>query len=220
MHELLLQERMGTRDRTMETLELETRNERHKKRMVRQKELVDNHIAKAVKRKGIVLVNTGNGKGKSTAAFGVAARALGAGMRVAIVQFIKGSIATGEEAFFKRFPEVKFHVMGDGYTWDTQDMEKDIATAGRGWKVAKEYLENPYYDVVILDELNIVLKLNYIDVREAIKVLKERPEKQHVVVTGRGAPKELIEYADTVTDMVCVKHAYQSGIIAQEGIEL
>lgn len=196
------------------------RNARHHEQMARTKSVVDAGIARATQKRGIVLVNTGNGKGKSTSAFGMVARALGHGMRVGVVQFIKGSLSTGEEAFFRRFPEVSYHVMGEGYTWETQDRERDVAAAHRAWQQALTFLTDPAFGLVVFDEINIALKLGYLDTQEVLAALRARPAMQHVVLTGRGAPAELIEYADTVTDMHDVKHAYRAGIQAQEGVEL
>ena len=187
--------------------------------MARKKQVVDDSIARATEERGIIIVNTGNGKGKSSAAFGVVARALGHGMRVGIVQFIKGRGATGEEAFFSRFPEVTFHITGDGFTWDTQNREQDVATARSGWELALSMLQDPEFDLVVLDELNIVLKYDYLPTDEMLKALHSRPAMQHVIITGRGAPKELIEAADTVTEMRMEKHAFKAGVKAQPGIE-
>jgi cob(I)alamin adenosyltransferase len=192
----------------------------HTQRMKRQKEAVDAGIAHATQERGIVLVNTGNGKGKSSAAFGLIARALGHNMRVGVVQFIKGSFATGEESFFRRFPEVSYHVMGEGYTWETQDKSRDIAAANRAWQQALAFLTDPGIDLVVLDEINVVLKLHYLDTAAVLAALRTRPLMQHVVFTGRGAPPEIIAAADTVTEMRDIKHAYRAGIMAQKGIEL
>lgn len=194
--------------------------EQHKARMARRKAVVDAGIAKATIERGVVIVNTGNGKGKSTAGFGMIARALGHGMQVGVVQFIKGSFSTGEEAFFKRFPEVIYHVMGEGFTWETQDKERDIAAAQAAWQEACKLLRNPDIAVVLLDELNIALKLHYVSADEVIAALRTRPAQQHVVITGRGAPDALVEYADTVTEMKLIKHAYHAGVKAQNGVEL
>ena len=194
--------------------------EQHKARMARRKAVVDAGIAKATIKRGVVIVNTGNGKGKSTAGFGMIARALGHGMQVGVVQFIKGSFSTGEEAFFRRFPEVIYHVMGDGFTWETQDKDRDIASAQAAWQEACKLLRNPDIAVVLLDELNIALKLHYISTDEVIAALSARPAQQHVVITGRGAPDALVEYADTVTEMKLIKHAYHAGVKAQNGVEL
>lgn len=196
------------------------RNERHRQRMARKKALIDAAIARNNADKGLIVVTTGNGKGKSSSGFGMAARALGHGYRVGIVQFIKGAFPTGEEQFFRRFPdEVSFHVMGEGYTWDTQDRARDIQKAEEGWAVAAAMLQDPRYQVVLLDELCVVLQLHYLETGRVIDALLARPEGQHVILTGRGAPDELIEVADTVSEMREVKHAYQAGIKAQPGIE-
>ena len=192
----------------------------HRARTQRHKEVVDAKIARATESRGVVLVHTGNGKGKSSSAFGMVARALGHNMRVGVVQFIKGSSPTGEEAFFRRFPEVEYHVMGDGFTWETQDRQRDIASAQAAWKVACAMLRNPDIGLVVLDEINIALKLHYLQVEQVIEVLRNRPAMQHVVLTGRAAPDALIAYADTVTEMRPVKHAFEAGIQAQKGVEL
>ena len=195
-------------------------NERHNARMARKKEVVDQKIEAAKRNAGVLLITCGNGKGKSSSAFGMVARALGHGMKVGIVQFIKGAIPTGEEQFFRRFPdEVSFHVMGEGYTWETQNRERDIANAEIAWNKAKELLNDASISMVVLDELNIALKYKYLDVKTVIADLQSRPEMQHVIVTGRGAPPDLIEVADTVTEMQPVKHAFAAGIAAQHGIE-
>lgn len=195
-------------------------NERHRARMERKKAIIDAKIAAADKEIGIIIVNTGNGKGKSSSGFGMVVRAMGHGMKVAVVQFIKGAMSTGEEKFLRRFPdEVSFHAMGEGYTWETQDRERDIAKAQEAWKMAKGFLSDPSIGMVLFDELNIALKYKYLDVDTVIADLLERPAMQHVVITGRGAPDELIEIADTVTEMNVVKHAFKAGIAAQAGTE-
>ncbi len=196
------------------------RNARHLQQMARKKAVVDAGIARATEQRGVVLVNTGNGKGKSSAAFGMVARALGHGMRVGVVQFIKGSFSTGEETFFRRFPEVSYHVMGEGFTWETQDRERDIASAAKAWQQALTFLSDPQVDLVVLDEINIALKYKYIDLESVLAALRSRPPMQHVALTGRAAPDTLIEYADTVTEMRDIKHAYRAGIQAQKGVEL
>lgn len=195
-------------------------NERHRARMQRKKDLIDDKIDAAQRNVGVLVVNTGNGKGKSSSAFGMAIRALGHGMRVGVVQFIKGAQSTGEEIFLQRFPdEVSFHAMGEGYTWETQDRERDIACAGRAWEQARKFLADPAIGLVVLDELNIALKYRYLDVNAVIEDLRRRPVMQHVVVTGRGALPEMIAAADTVTEMQPVKHAFAVGIAAQPGVE-
>ena len=195
-------------------------NERHRVRMERKKAIIDARIAAAQKDIGIIIVNTGNGKGKSSSGLGMAVRALGHGMKVGVVQFIKGAMATGEEKFLRRFPdEISFHAMGEGYTWDTQDRTRDTEKAQIAWAQAKAFLSDPEIGLVLLDELNIALKYRYLDVHTVIADLLERPEMQHVVITGRGAPPELVAIADTVTDMTVVKHAFAAGIAAQAGTE-
>ncbi|MCG6897549.1 MAG: cob(I)yrinic acid a,c-diamide adenosyltransferase [Thiocapsa sp.] len=194
--------------------------ERHRRRMRRQKEIVDARIARATQDCGVLVVNTGNGKGKSSSAFGMVARALGHGMKVAVVQFIKGGFATGEEAFFRRFPELEYHVMGEGFTWETQDADLDRRAAMAAWDKAAAFLADPSFDMVVLDELNIALKLRLVPLDLVLDALQNRPVHQHAVITGRGAPDELIEIADTVTEMRPVKHAFDAGIMAQKGVEL
>ncbi|MGB7387903.1 MAG: cob(I)yrinic acid a,c-diamide adenosyltransferase [Pseudomonas neustonica] len=198
----------------------QARDERHRQRMQRKKAVVDEKIATAQQERGVLLVNTGNGKGKSSSGFGMAARALGHGMRVGIVQFIKGAKSTGEENFFRRFPdEVRYHVMGAGFTWETQDRQDDIVKAEAAWAVAVELMRDPEVSLVLLDELNIALKYGYLQLDQVIADIQARPAHQHVVVTGRGAPPALVEAADTVTDMGVVKHAFKAGIKAQKGVE-
>ncbi|MFK5915224.1 MAG: cob(I)yrinic acid a,c-diamide adenosyltransferase [Woeseiaceae bacterium] len=197
------------------------KNERHEKRMAKKKEIIDEKIKNSDKDKGVIVITTGNGKGKSSSGFGMVARALGHGMKVGIVQFIKGAMSTGEETFFRRFPdEVEYHVMGDGFTWNTQNREQDVGTATLAWGKAKKMLSDESYDLILLDELNIVLKYQYLPIEGVINDLKNKPEMQHVVITGRGAKEELIDIADTVTEMKDVKHAFRSGIKAQKGVEL
>jgi len=193
---------------------------RHRARMERKKAVVDGKIAAADVERGVLLVLTGNGKGKSSSAFGMVARALGHDLKVGVVQFIKGRFSTGEEAFFRRVPNVTYHVMGEGYTWETQDRTRDIAAAQAAWKIACDMLRNEQLAMVVLDELNIALKHRYIAVEDVIATAQSRPPMQHLVITGRGAPPELIATADTVTEMNVVKHAFQAGIRAQKGIEL
>ena len=204
----------------MSVSEDDERNERHKARMQRKKAVVDARMREAQRDAGLIIVATGNGKGKSSSGFGMVARALGHGMKAGVVQFIKGALPTGEEQFFGRFPdEVEFHVAGEGYTWETQDRERDMRKAEEGWFHARRMLADPRFGLVMLDELNIVLKHRYLDVQRVLADVRARPPMQHVVITGRGAPAELVEAADTVTDMTLVKHAYARGIRAQKGIE-
>lgn len=195
------------------------RDTRHNARMARKKDIVDDKIAAAQAERGVLLVNTGNGKGKSSAGFGLVARALGHGMQVGVVQFIKGRSDTGEEGFFRTQPGVTWHVMGEGFTWETQDRARDVATAEAAWALAREMLQNPDIGLVVLDELNIALKYQYLDAARVLADLHARPPMQHVVVTGRGAPPALVEAADTVTDMTPVKHAFAAGVKAMPGME-
>ncbi|MBV2206563.1 cob(I)yrinic acid a,c-diamide adenosyltransferase [Pseudomonas stutzeri] len=199
---------------------MDARDERHRARMQRKKALVDEKIAQAQDEYGLLLVHSGNGKGKSSSAFGMVARALGHGMQVGIVQFIKGAASTGEEAFFRRFPEeVRYHVMGEGFTWETQDRQRDIAKAQQAWTVARELLDDERIGLVVLDELNIALKYGYLELDSVLADIAARPLLQHVVVTGRGALPGMIEAADTVTEMNLVKHAFKAGVKAQKGVE-
>jgi cob(I)alamin adenosyltransferase len=169
---------------------------------------------------GLLLVHTGDGKGKSSAAFGMVARALGWNQKVGIVQYIKGKWITGERQFFKRFPDdVRYEVMGQGFTWDTQDRAADIAAAEAAWALSMEMLHDPLLDLVLLDELNIALRYDYLDIHKVVADLKARPRDKHVIVTGRNAKPELIEIADLVTEMTLVKHPFDQGIKAQRGID-
>jgi len=186
--------------------------------MARKKEVIDAAIARADAEKGLLLVLTGNGKGKSSSAFGMVARALGHGMKAAVAQFIKGRTDTGEEAFLSA-NGVTWHVLGEGFTWDTQNLERDRETARQGWEVVRTLLSDPTYDLVVLDELTYPLKFGWLDMATVLDDLARRPPMQHVVITGRGAPPELVEAADTVTELGDVKHAYQAGIKAQKGVD-
>ncbi len=195
-------------------------NERHKNRMVRKKAVVDSAIANADQDKGLLLVLTGNGKGKSSSAFGMLARALGHNMRAGVAQFIKGKGDTGEEVFFRRLPEVTWHVLGEGFTWETQNLERDRETAQRGWAVVREMLSDTSIDLIVLDELTYPLKYGWLDLEVVLNDLSNRPAMQHVIITGRGAPPALIDAADTVTELKDNKHAFRAGIRAQKGIDL
>ncbi|HEV8079021.1 MAG TPA: cob(I)yrinic acid a,c-diamide adenosyltransferase [Marinobacter sp.] len=195
--------------------------ERHAHRMLAKQKMMHQRIARAQKEQGVLLVLTGPGKGKSSSGFGMIARALGHGMKVGVVQFIKGAFSTGEEAFFRDLPNVDYHVMGQGYTWETQNREQDVASATAAWEIVAAMLKDNRYDMILLDELNIALKYEYLDLDRVLDDLQARPEMQHVVVTGRNAPQELIDLADTVTEMGVVKHAFKDqGIKAQKGVEL
>jgi len=196
------------------------RSARHAARMARKKAVIDAAIAAATDARGLLIVITGNGKGKSTSAFGTVARALGYGMKVGVVQFIKSRTDTGEEAFLGRQPGVEWHVTGDGFTWDTQNREQDIATAQRGWAVAKRMLGDASYQLVVLDELTYLLSYGYLDADDVLDALAHRPRDQHVIVTGRAATDALIELADTVSVIADEKHAFRAGVKAQRGIDL
>lgn len=196
------------------------RAERYRARMQRKKEVIDEAIARADREQGLLLILTGNGKGKSSSAFGMLARALGHDMRVGVAQFIKGRSDTGEEAFFRKQNNVVWHVLGEGFTWDTQNLQRDTETAQRGWIIAQEMLCDPSINLIILDELTYPLKFGWLNLTAVLNDLKNRPTMQHVVITGRGAPDALCEIADTVTEMTDVKHAFRNGVQAQKGIDL
>lgn len=199
-------------------------SDEHKEKMkALQKEQREKVRNKLIDR-GVIIVNTGDGKGKSSAAFGTAFRAVGYGYKVVVAQFIKGQWKTGEQEVFKKFDEIEHIVSGEGFTWDTQDKEKDIAAARRGWDMVVDRIEKVRSGeadthLIVLDELNIALSYDYLPVDEVVEVLKNKPEKLNIIVTGRGAPQKLINIADTVSEMVPLKHAFEGGIQAQKGIE-
>ena len=195
-------------------------NRRHAEAMKALKAEREALMASKVDGAGLLLVHTGDGKGKSTAGFGMVCRALGWGHRVGIIQYIKGKWITGERQFFKRFPDqVRYEVMGEGFTWVTQDRERDIAAARAAWAVSLEMIADPTLNFVLLDELNIALRYDYLDIEEVVAGLKGRPAQKHVCVTGRNARPELIAIADTVTEMTLVKHPFDAGIKAQRGVD-
>lgn len=194
--------------------------EQHQMRMARKKAVVDASIAKSDQDKGLLLVLTGNGKGKSSSAFGMVARTLGYGRKAGVAQFIKSRRDTGEEKFLGSQPGVEWHVLGDGFTWDTQNLDADIATARRGWQTAKRMLGDSSLHLVVLDELTYLLNMGYLDEKLVIADIAARPAMQHVVITGRAASDALIEIADTVSEIRDVKHAFRAGIRAQPGIDL
>lgn len=194
--------------------------ERHRAKMAKRKAVQDAEVAGKTVEKGLLIVNTGPGKGKSTAAFGLALRMLGYGRRVGVVQFVKGAWHTGEKDAFAVFGEkIVWHTMGEGFTWETQDLKRDVAAAERAWGKALELIADPSISLVILDELNIALRYDYLDLRSVVAALKGRREGLHVVVTGRNAKPDLIEAADLVTEMGQVKHHFAAGVKAQRGIE-
>jgi cob(I)alamin adenosyltransferase len=196
-------------------------NEQHKQKMQRRQEVQQQRLAEKTQEKGLIIVNTGNGKGKTTAALGMVMRSLGHGYKVAIVQFIKGAWEPAEKAVLGKWSDqLEFHAMGEGFTWDTQDRERDIEKATAAWETSLEYIINPEYRLVLLDEINIALKLGYLDVDTVIEGLARKPEDSHVILTGRGAPEQLIAIADLVTEMSLVKHPFrEQGVKAQPGIE-
>jgi cob(I)alamin adenosyltransferase len=195
-------------------------NERHQEKAALRQASYARKKASATQEKGLIIVHTGPGKGKTTAALGLAFRALGQGLKVGIVQFIKGAIPTGEAALVKQLAlPIEMHTLGDGFTWNTQNREQDIATARHAWEKAVQLLRDPAFDMVILDELNIVLRYEYLPMDEVLEELRQKRDMLHVVVTGRNAREPLLELADLVTEMKLVKHPYKSGIKAQRGVE-
>ena len=195
-------------------------NAAHREKMARRKAARDRVLATKTEERGLIIVHTGTGKGKTTAAFGMVLRCIGHGMRVGIVQFVKGAWGTGERDVLAKFPElVTCRAMGEGFTWDTQDRARDIAAARAAWELAKEMIADPSYNLILLDELNIVLRYDYLPLDEVLGVLRAKPRDLHIVVTGRNAKPELIELADLVTEMTLVKHPFRAGVKAQRGIE-
>lgn len=191
----------------------------HEERMQKKKAVIDQKIDAAQQERGVLVVNTGNGKGKSSAAFGVVARALGHGLKVGVVQFVKGRSDTGEEAFFRRQPDVAWHVGGEGFTWETQDKDRDARAAQAAWAIACEHLDNPEIGLVVLDEMTYAFKYGWLDLDPVIERLQHRSPMQHVIITGRAAPQALRDAADTVSDIGMEKHAFQAGIKAMPGLE-
>jgi cob(I)alamin adenosyltransferase len=196
-------------------------DEQYRKKMQRRKEVQEQRLYARSQEKGLIIVHTGNGKGKTTAALGMVLRSLGHGHKVAIVQFIKGAWEPAEKAALSHWPDrLAFHAMGEGFTWETQDRARDILKAQEAWAKALEYIQNPDYKLVLLDEVNVALKLEYLNPEAVITGVSQKPEDSHVILTGRGAPASLIEAADLVTEMTMVKHPFrEQGIKAQAGIE-
>ncbi len=195
-------------------------NRLHREKMERRQAARRKVLATKTEERGLLIVHTGSGKGKTTAAFGMVLRCIGHGMRVGIVQFVKGAWGTGERTILAQFPDlVTCRAMGEGFTWDTKDRARDIAAARAAWELAKEMIADPTYRLVLLDELNIVLRYDYLPVGEVVETLTAKPRDLHVVVTGRNAPAALIEAADLVTEMTLVKHPFRAGVKAQPGIE-
>jgi cob(I)alamin adenosyltransferase len=195
-------------------------SERHRAKMAKRKAVQDKEVAGKTIEKGLLIVNTGPGKGKTTAAFGLALRMLGYGKKVGVVQFIKGAWHTGEKDAFAAFSDrIVWHTMGEGFTWETQDLARDIAAAERAWSKALELMADPSISLLVLDELNIALRYDYLDLGKVVEALKARRDDLHVVITGRNAKPALIEAADLVTEMTAVKHHFSAGVKAQQGIE-
>jgi cob(I)alamin adenosyltransferase len=195
--------------------------EQYRKKMQRRKEVQEQRVAQASQEKGLIIVHTGNGKGKTTAALGMVMRSLGHGYRVAIVQFIKGAWEPAEKEVLSRWADqLEFHAMGEGFSWETQDKERDIQKAHEAWETALTFIRNPEFKLVLLDEINVALKLGYLQVEDVLAGLEQNPVESHVILTGRGAPAALIERADLVTEMTLVKHPFrEQGVKAQAGIE-
>ena len=196
--------------------------ERHNMKMARKKQARDKIMASKTREKGLIIVHTGKGKGKSSSAFGMVFRCIAHGLKTGVVQFIKGGMDTGERNLITaHFGDLcDFHTMGEGFTWETQDRERDVAAAMAAWEKAKELIRDPTYHMVLLDEINIALRYGYIDLGEVLSFLEtEKPEMTHVVLTGRNAAEDLIEQADLVTEMTLIKHPFRSGIKAQIGVE-
>lgn len=195
-------------------------NARHSEKMAKKKAARDKILATKTEERGLIIVHTGKGKGKSTAAFGMVFRSLGHGFNVGVVQFVKGAWETGERDVLEKFPDqVTIKAMGEGFTWETQDRERDIASARSAWEEAKKMIADPDIKMVLCDELNIVLRYDYLPVEEVVEVLQNKPEDKHVIITGRNAKDELIEVADLVTEMELIKHPFRSGVKAQAGVE-
>ncbi|MFA7553305.1 MAG: cob(I)yrinic acid a,c-diamide adenosyltransferase [Spongiibacteraceae bacterium] len=194
-------------------------NDKHKDRMVKRKAVIDAKVAKATEERGVLILLKGTGKGKSSSAFGTMARSLGHGKKAAVIQFIKGRKATGEFLFFKDHPNVDFHVMGHGFTWETQDRNQDINAAKQAWAVAEKLLQDESYDFLLFDEMSYMFKYEYLDVAPVVEALKNRPKDQNVMITGRTMALELQEIADTISNVQDEKHAFRQGVKAQKGIE-
>lgn len=195
-------------------------NARHHEKMKKKKAAREKILAGKTIEKGLIIVHTGKGKGKSTAAFGMVMRHIGHGLKVAVVQFVKGAWETGERDVLEHFPDLcTIKAMGHGFTWETQDRAQDIASAREAWEEAKKFIADPAYKLVMMDELNIVLRYDYLPLEEVLEVLRNKPADKHVIITGRNAREELIELADLVTEMEQIKHPFRSGVKAQIGIE-
>ena len=192
---------------------------KHAERMKKKKAVVDQRIAKATEERGVLILLKGNGKGKSSSAFGTMARALGHGHKAGLIQFIKGRKETGEFLFFKDHPNVDFNIMGHGFTWETQDKSQDIAAAEQAWGIAQKMLTDPSYDILVFDEMSYMFKYEYLSVEPVVQALLDRPANQNVIITGRTMHRELLEIADTISEIADVEHAFRKGVKAQAGIE-
>ncbi len=211
---------MAQKSKTLQNMSEEQLNERHADKMKKKKAARDKIIATKTIEKGLTIVHTGKGKGKSTAAFGMVFRALGNGMKVGVIQFVKGKWGTGERVILEKMgDQVTMSSMGEGFTWETQDRQRDIDAARIAWDKAKELIMDDEHQMVLCDELNIVLRYDYLPVEEIIEVLQNKPPMKHVIITGRNAKEELIGFADLVTDMTMIKHPFRGGVKAQVGIE-
>jgi cob(I)alamin adenosyltransferase len=211
---------MSERPKKTDLMSEAERDAYHAEKMRKKKEARTRMLATKTEERGLLIVHTGKGKGKSTAACGMVFRAIGHGFRVGVVQFVKGAWGTGERDVLDKFPEqVTIKAMGEGFTWDTQDRQRDIAAAKAAWEMAKELIADPSYRMVLLDELNIVLRYDYLPLEEVLEVLGNKPRDLHVIVTGRNAKDEVIEIADLVTEMTEIKHPFRSGVKAQAGVE-
>ena len=211
---------MAEKSKTLNTMSEEELNARHADKMKKKKVARDKIIATKTREKGLVIVHTGKGKGKSTAAFGMVFRALGNGMKVGVVQFVKGKWGTGERAILEKLgDQVTMETMGEGFTWETQDRQRDIDAARSAWEKAKAMIMDDEHAMVLCDELNIVLRYDYLPIEEILETLRNKPEMKHVIITGRNAKDELIDFADLVTDMTMIKHPFRDGVKAQLGIE-
>lgn len=193
--------------------------DKHKTRMAKKKEIVDARIAKAQEERGVLIVLKGSGKGKSSSAFGTMARSAGHGKRCAVIQFIKGRMETGEHKFFKDHALIDWHVMGHGFTWETQDRDQDIAAAQAAWKIAAELLADESYDMLVFDEMSYMFKYGYLDVAPVVEAISNRPKMQNVIITGRTMAKEIKAIADTISVVQDERHAFRQGVKAQQGIE-
>ncbi len=192
---------------------------KHAARMIKKKAVVDERIAKATEERGVLILLKGNGKGKSSSAFGTMARALGHGQKAGLIQFIKGRKATGEYLFFKDHPKVDFNIMGHGFTWETRDKAQDIEAAEKAWEIASRMLKDDHYDILVFDEMSYMFKYEYLDVAPVVQALKARPKDQNVIITGRTMHRDLVEIADTISEVADVAHAFRKGVKAQPGIE-